>query len=94
MGRWATPRRSHSVTRTFSRVFAIGMLTVLATVALHRHRIGPAPSVAAPSAHNAAQTWVREDDKVVFEAACECGQCGPDRADQATAVTDALDHVR
>lgn len=88
------PRRLHTVTRTFSGVFAIGMLTLLATVALHRHRLGAAPRAAAPPAHNAAQTWVWEDDEVVFEAACECGWYGPDRADQATAVTDALDHMR
>jgi hypothetical protein len=43
--------------------------------------------------HNAAQIWVWEDDEVVFEAACECGWTGPDRADQAEAIDDAVAHL-
>lgn len=43
--------------------------------------------------HNAAQIWAWEDDEVVFEAACECGWCGPDRDTQAEAVQDAVAHL-
>lgn len=48
--------------------------------------MGAVGETVAVTAHNAAQTWARVDDEVVFEAACECGWHGPDRAQQDEAI--------